>query len=400
MIRHFQFLAIIICSSLPLHSQYVEIPDPIFYNVLIEEGVDIDGDRLISHAEADEIDTLDISYKNIHDLKGIEEFSNLVELDCSRNNLKEIDISNNARLVKLNCMDNLLTGFDVTNNPALTELKCEFNRLTALDVSENPALLLLGCDANPLGHLDVSNNIGLRKLSCLDSRIETLELSNNVHLEFLRCNFNPLTGLDVSQNTLLKFFECLCTGLDSLDVSENKALTYLGCNFNPLTTLDLSNNTSLKQLYCGYNPLTVLDISNNRSLEELNISGMPCLTEVCVWTLPFPVAGLEVYDHGSPNFLYKDCGGPLLNVNSILNNPEYIESVRIFPNPAKDILNIQTGTTEFRSIQIISLDGMVVYSSEISGIIHQIDLSVFQPGTYFIKIRSQRLLVARRIIKL
>jgi hypothetical protein len=71
-----------------------------------------------------------------------------------------------------------------------------------------------------------------------------------------------------------------------------------------LTTLDLSNNKALTVLSCTQSWLTILDISNNNALYWLGINEMPWLTKVCVWTLPFPPAGLTVNMTGSPNVYF------------------------------------------------------------------------------------------------
>jgi hypothetical protein len=40
----------------------------------------------------------------------------------------------------------------------------------------------------------------------------------------------------------------------------------------------------------------------------LSIGGMPSLNQVCVWTLPFPPSGVDVYTDGSPNVYFTtDC---------------------------------------------------------------------------------------------
>ena len=69
----------------------------------------------------------------------------------------------------------------------------------------------------------------------------------------------------------------------------------------------------LSHLECGHNQLTSLDISNNPNIGKgyensgiicLVINYMAGLREVCVWTVPFPPAGLLVSVTGSPNVYY------------------------------------------------------------------------------------------------
>jgi len=74
------------------------IPDIHFLNALIQKGVDTDGDRLISPEEAAAVDVLDVSYCSISNMKGIELFVNLTDLNCSENFLTTLDISKNTSL--------------------------------------------------------------------------------------------------------------------------------------------------------------------------------------------------------------------------------------------------------------------------------------------------------------
>jgi len=93
-----------------------------------------------------------------------------------------------------------------------------------------------------------------------------------------------------------------------LDLSKNTALLWLYCAKNELTTLDLSKNTALVWLYSGENQLTTLDLSNNTALKLLELKDMPSLYKVCVWEMPFPPSGVEVFTSNSPNVYFTtDC---------------------------------------------------------------------------------------------
>jgi Leucine-rich repeat (LRR) protein len=91
---------------------------------LIELGVDTDGDRIISAAEAKQITSLDVSYRNISDLTGIEAFVYLNRLICENSLLTTLDVSNNTSLLKLLCCCNQLTTLNILNNTALEEFDC------------------------------------------------------------------------------------------------------------------------------------------------------------------------------------------------------------------------------------------------------------------------------------
>lgn len=62
--------------------------------------------------------------------------------------------------------ENQLRSLDLSNNAALNELHCSNNAITFLDLSGNPALKELCCLSNPLSSLDVSSNQELHTLYC------------------------------------------------------------------------------------------------------------------------------------------------------------------------------------------------------------------------------------------
>ena len=101
---------------------------------------------------------------------------------------------------------------------------------------------------------------------------------------------------------------CQRNELISLDVSNNAALEDLFCQENKLTSLDVSSAIVLELLDCSRNQLDSLDISNNIALQTVFLNDMPSLKKVCVWELPFPQGGLDVYTTNSPNVYFTmDC---------------------------------------------------------------------------------------------
>jgi hypothetical protein len=125
---------------------------------------------------------IDVSYRNISDLAGIEYFTELTELICNENELTTLDVTKNTALTELNCNYNKITTLDVTQSPALTRLECVENQLTTLDVTKNPALTVLNCEENQLTTLDVTQNPELMMLYCSKNQLTTLDVSRNTNL--------------------------------------------------------------------------------------------------------------------------------------------------------------------------------------------------------------------------
>ena len=196
----------------------------------------------------------------------------VASLDCSGNQLTEVDLSRSTALISLNCSNNQLTSLDVSGCTALTKLYCCCNQLTSLDVSMNTALTTLDSSGNRLASLDVSKNTALTRLYCYDNQLTSLDVSKNTALTRLYCYSNPLTSLDVSKNTALTEIYCSGNQLTSLDVSNNTALTELDCSWNQLTSLDVSKNTALTKLDCSNNALSGIDLLQCRELSWLRCS--------------------------------------------------------------------------------------------------------------------------------
>ena len=156
----------------------------------------------------------------------------------------------------------------------------------------------------------ISDLTGLEAFINLDSLTITLnplkgiDLSSNTALRYLEITSSELTSLDLSDNRLLEVLICGRNSLTELDLSNNQAMHTMVCNNNLLTSLDLSPIRSLsKMISCG-NQLTGLDISMHSALILIGVDNMPMLTEVCVWTLPFPPVGVTVLQGFSPNITY------------------------------------------------------------------------------------------------
>ena len=93
-------------------------------------------DNYVLTESINNIISLNVGYKEISDLTGIEDFTSLTSLYCRRNQL---------------------TSLDMSKNTALTELECAYNQLKSLDVSQNTSLTYLWCEQNPFTSLNLKN---------------------------------------------------------------------------------------------------------------------------------------------------------------------------------------------------------------------------------------------------
>ncbi|GAE08037.1 hypothetical protein JCM10914_4296 [Paenibacillus sp. JCM 10914] len=223
----------------------------------------------IQTSDVDRIVSLQLANHTYSSLKGIEHFASLEELDCSYNNITELDISKNINLRTLDCGANQLTTLDTGNNPLLEKLSCSYNELAQLDISRNPLLKELNCNKNEFRSLNLTDNEKLELLDCGFNRIRNLDISQNAMLAKLVCYWNIITELRVDQNKNLQELNCGYNSMFDLNLDHNTRLTHLDCGNNYLISLNVKGCSDLIEIRCNHNHLTNLDVSGNPALQSL-----------------------------------------------------------------------------------------------------------------------------------
>ena len=189
----------------------INFPDKVFKKYLID-NFDKDNDGEISLTEALSITKVLCPKMGIKTIAGIEFFSNLKVLDCSRNEIEQIDISENKSLEHLSCYGN--------------------HKLWTLDVSKNTYLISLYCGNCDIGSIDVINN---------------------KELTILSCGFNPIDEINLLYNTKLTMLRVRRCGLDQIDLTYLKELSFLDCSENDIYELKLFGSPKLNYLDCRGN---------------------------------------------------------------------------------------------------------------------------------------------------
>ena len=251
-------------TSLPINED--NFPDPNFRDYI--KTYKASGRDVLTVEQQKNVTTIEINNKGVSDLKGIEAFPNLTELDCGNNSIQKLDLRQNPMLRKLICNTNQLTQLDLSENPDIYYLNCSDNQLEQLDVSHLKDLVLLNCSNNDLAQLDVKNSIFLVTLNCSANQLTELDadVKHKTRLVSVECQNNQLTTLILGQNKLLKKLNCAHNQLTQLNLDNMSALEELNCFDNQLTVLDVSSSQNLTKLWLGDNHLTSLNLDNNPNL--------------------------------------------------------------------------------------------------------------------------------------
>ena len=238
----------------------------------VKDKFDTNKDDTLSADEIAEAKEISVEGKPITSFKGIEYFTALTNLECSRTKLTSLDTSHNKKLGYLRC--NYIPD------------------LTTLNVSQNTELKVLYCNDNALADLNLTNNSALETLECGDNELTTLDLSKNTELKYFGCFNSKLSSLDLTNNTNLEELYFCGNNVSNIDVSENTKLKFLHLFGNQLITLDTSKNSNLQRLWVYTNPLTSMYLGDSGSTMEVKFDNLPYPITVSTATRTFDLSTL------------------------------------------------------------------------------------------------------------
>ncbi len=355
-----------------------------------------------------------ISVDDIFDLTGLKYIKSLKKLWSDNNLISQLNLDYNIKLEELRFTGSLIESIDLSNNTSLIRLTCNSTNLSYLNVSNNLPLEYLSFSGNGITNINLDNNINLEYLSIGGTQLSTLNLNNNTLLEEFNISNNLLTNLDLSSNTNLHSLSINNSQLSSLDLSNNSLLTDIELNENELlTSINIDNLTLIENITCINNQITDFDLSLNtnlfnvflfnNNLSSLNIKNGFNENIDLVFTMLNPnLFCIEVDSIDSPQpFGYQidsqtefseDCSIPFQETYNTVGN---FEKISIFPNPAKDIIIIDS-IEDFFTIKIVDLQGNILITASNS---KKIDVSKLPFGVYFLQLTSNENTCTKRFIK-
>ena len=154
--------------------------------------IDTNDDGDIDYNEALSIRYLNVGYSNIHNLNGIEYFSNLEHLRCNNNFLSNINISSLTTLYRLFCFNNNFTSLNLEEAPSLIGINCSNNQLTSLTFVGLSNLRSVNCMNNNISALDFGGNSLFSGLYCKNNQLTSINIKNGQQQEFFLINGGTL----------------------------------------------------------------------------------------------------------------------------------------------------------------------------------------------------------------
>lgn len=286
-------------ASGTLTAQTITFPDAFFKTKLLQSSsntaiarnlsddyfaIDVNNNGEIEITEALQVSYLDVGNSSINSLIGIENFINLVYLQCDNNQISNLDISNITAITDLICNNNIINTLIINGATNLQNLYCQSNQLPILNANNLTNLLTIDCSDNKLTSIALNNLNNLQSLTCNNNSISSLYLDDLISLLTLECSRNTLSSIDLTKLTNITSLNCNYNQLPALDVTTLLNLASLNCNNNLLASLTIDGLSSLSNLNCNQNLLTSLNTNtltamtymycNNNNLQSLQVTDL------------------------------------------------------------------------------------------------------------------------------
>jgi uncharacterized repeat protein (TIGR01451 family) len=221
-------------------SQIIDFPDANFKNALVnskcvdtngdgfgDNDADLNGDGEIDINEALKIQSLLIYIKSISSLSGIENFKNLINLNCDQNSITELDLSQLSELQELDVIYNKIKYLDLSKNINLKEVNCSLNELDSVNINGLSKLEIFTCYRNKLVDVNFRGCSNMKELRVWENKIEHLDLTDLVNLKQLYAKINPLETIKLTGLRKLTHILCAETKLKTIDVSYQRNIIHL-----------------------------------------------------------------------------------------------------------------------------------------------------------------------------
>ena len=242
----------------------------------------------ITWNEDGNIESIDLSYKNLDGTLDLSNFSSLKSLSLSGNNLTSVNLDNCSSLEEIDCLFNKLTSLDLCDCTSIKSVICCYNYL---DTHEGSTLyntlddlMFSDCyvnyypqsvpdnatfDTTELNALKTfaNTNNNNTALNWLDDggNIDTEKLQNNVLFEYDGSKHH-VVAIDISDLDIS----------GTLDLTSLSLLQELYCENTKVTTLNIKGCTKLETLKCDGCELTSITLPSNANAKTSSLYDVSC----------------------------------------------------------------------------------------------------------------------------
>ena len=244
------------------------VPDQNIEQALIDAGYDTTIDGYIDNSSMLEVTQLDLSNRQITDITGLEEFTNLTSLNLSGNSLTSLSILNLNQLTTLDLSNNSLTSLDLPINNSITTLSLWDNpdltcvRVNPLSFNQDIPL----AQQIPGGWIYPSVTGFAYECDCptlsLTSGVWDQTLCNEVAMQPLTFEFGG-TGTNINVGTMPSGLQSTVSG-ETITISGTPIFTNNSYSFSVFTTDGNANCSQVSQT------ITLTKNSNSPSLSVVS----------------------------------------------------------------------------------------------------------------------------------
>ena len=99
------------------------------------------------------------------------------------------------------------------------------------------------------------------------------------------------------------------------------------------------------------------------------------------------------------NLDYTEVSKKDANDENLIGANADMETVVVYPNPTKDYINVQCTMNDVQSVEVIDVYGKVVNTLNVTDNQTQINVSGLAAGMYFVRVTTDRGVVAKPFVK-
>jgi len=324
----------------------------------------------------------------------------------------QVGAANDGQLTYTNSSPNLFTQTDPINYPHWFSINSDFPTLSA------------GATQIITTNYNVPTNIPLATtINFYDSASYTPPMSNWLN------DYSPWNNVNNYQATVVgsfdpNFKEVIPKGTDTLGYikTSDSVLTYIihfentGTYYaqNIVITDTLDNNLNWNTLRPGYSDYNYkAELSENGVLKftfaNINLPQSNSANNTGLVTYSIKLKdnlndGTHIRNKAA---IYFDYNAPVITnttLNTIskyvgINEINHSSDLKIYPNPTKDNITIETNLNNEQRLEIINLIGQTVYTTNINNKKTLINTSAFANGVYILKLSSDKETVVRKFVK-